>query len=199
MSSARVWRPAAGSSQDLYPRVLGDVNGDGRADIVGFGFAGIYTALGQADGTFAAPILALSGFGAGAAAGGWTSNDLYPRVLGDVNGDGRADIVGLAPPAYHRARTGQWQLRGAHSGAEWTGRGCWPVLQSNDLYPRVLGDVNGDGRADIVAFGAAGVSTALGRADGSFTAPVLTSPVSGAAMLAAAGPARTPFRGSPRT
>ena len=38
------------ASQDIYPRLLGDVNGDGRADIVGFGVAGAYTALGQADG-----------------------------------------------------------------------------------------------------------------------------------------------------
>ena len=28
-------------------------------------------------------------------ANGWTSNDLYPRQLADVNGDGMADIVGF--------------------------------------------------------------------------------------------------------
>ncbi|MGY0794296.1 hypothetical protein ACW7BJ_33530, partial [Azospirillum argentinense] len=26
---------------------------------------------------------------------GWTNNDMYPRKLADVNGDGRADIIGF--------------------------------------------------------------------------------------------------------
>jgi hypothetical protein len=32
-------------SQDKYPRTVADVNGDGMADIVGFGNAGAYVAL----------------------------------------------------------------------------------------------------------------------------------------------------------
>src|SRR3954449_5235822 len=83
-------------SEDQATRLLGDVNGDGRADIVGFGFGGTYTALGQANGTFAAPVLALNNFGSGAAAGGWFSQDQTTRVLGDVNDDGQADIVGFS-------------------------------------------------------------------------------------------------------
>ena len=163
------------TSQDLYPRVLGDVNGDGRADTVGFGSAGAYTALGQANGTFAAPLLALSEFGAGAAGGGWVSQDLYPRALGDVNGDGRADIVGFGSAG---AYTALGQADGTFAApilalngfsADVAGGG-WV---SQDLYPRVLGDVNGDGRADIVGFGSAGAYTALGQADGTFAAPFL--------------------------
>ena len=50
------------SSADAFPRRVGDVNGDGRADIVGFGEAGTYVALGQADGSFAAPKLAIAEF-----------------------------------------------------------------------------------------------------------------------------------------
>ena len=161
-------------SQDLYPRTLGDVNGDGRADIVGFGAAGAYTALGHADGTFAAPFLGLNGFGA--AAGGWVSQDLYPRALGDVNGDGRADIVGFGS-------TGGYTALGQADGtfaAPILGRigfgagvagGGWV---SQDLYPRTLGDVNGDGNADIIGFGSAGAYTALGQADGTFVSPVLS-------------------------
>src|SRR3954468_20692631 len=45
--------------------------------------------------TVLSPVLALNNFGAGAAAGGWFSQDQNPRLLGDVNGDGRADIVGF--------------------------------------------------------------------------------------------------------
>ena len=34
---------------DHHPRLLGDINGDGRADIVGFGQSGVVVALGQDD------------------------------------------------------------------------------------------------------------------------------------------------------
>ena len=88
--------PAAGggwTSQDLYPRELADVNADGRADIVAFGSAGVYVALGKADGTFDAVTSDINALGASAAAGGWTSDNIYPRLLGDVTGDHRADII----------------------------------------------------------------------------------------------------------
>lgn len=38
----------------------------------------------------------LTAFGQSATAGGWTSNTTYLREMADVNGDGRADIVGFA-------------------------------------------------------------------------------------------------------
>ena len=84
------------SSDDLYPRELADVNGDGMADIVGFGHAGVFVSLATGNGHFAAPTFELAAFGP--AAGGWSSHDLYPRELADVNGDGMADIVGSAMP-----------------------------------------------------------------------------------------------------
>ena len=45
------------------------------------------------DGSFADPVLGLAAFGR--EAGGWTSNDLYPRAVADVTADRRADIVGF--------------------------------------------------------------------------------------------------------
>ena len=87
--------PGAGgwSSDDQYPRELADVNGDGMADIVGFGHAGVQVSLATGNGHFAAPTFELAAFGPGA--GGWSSDNLYNRELADVNGDGRADIVGF--------------------------------------------------------------------------------------------------------
>ena len=70
------------------------MNGDGMADIVGFGSAGVYVSLATGNGHFAAPTFELAAFAPGA--GGWSSDDLYKRELADVNGDGRADIVGFA-------------------------------------------------------------------------------------------------------
>jgi hypothetical protein len=71
------------------------VNGDGRADIVAFGAAGVSTALGQADGSFASPVFNLGSFGSDVAGGGWTSENTYSRFAADVTGDHLADIVGF--------------------------------------------------------------------------------------------------------
>src|SRR5262249_58070267 len=98
-------------------------------------------------------------FGARAACGGCTSQDLYPRTLADVNGDNMADIVGFggaggivvslatgggnfAPP------TSQLSVFGPDAG--WS---------SDTTYPRQLADINGNGTADIVGFAANGVWT----------------------------------------
>src|SRR5262249_7337296 len=88
--------PGAGgwSSDDLYPRTLADVNGDQMADIVGFASSGVMVSLATGNGHFAAPTFELPAFTPGA--GGWSSDDLYPRELADVNGDQMADIVGFA-------------------------------------------------------------------------------------------------------
>src|SRR5207253_1109563 len=85
--------PTSGwSSNDAYPRVLADVNGDHMADIVGFGQYGANVALAAGGGHFAAPTSELATF---AVSSGWANNDQYPRMLADVNGDHMADIVGF--------------------------------------------------------------------------------------------------------
>jgi Bacterial Ig-like domain (group 3)/FG-GAP-like repeat len=75
------------SSYGLAGGTLADVNGDGKLDIVAVdqnGPAGVWTLLGNGDGTFqAATSVALSG-----AAGNYAS-------LVDVNGDGLLDVVDL--------------------------------------------------------------------------------------------------------
>ena len=158
------------TSGDTYPRTVADVNGDGRGDLVGFGGAGVYVALGQSDGGFGATQLALNGFGTSDAGGGWSSDDRFPRVLADVNNDGRADIVGFAANGTYVAlgqsdgSFGSMMLGIAGFGYADVGGG-WSTA---DRYPRTLGDVNGDGVADIIGFGGDGTYVALGRGDGTF-------------------------------
>jgi hypothetical protein len=157
------------SSQDRYPRHVADINGDGFSDIVGFGEAGVFVSYGSASGTFSAPALVVNNFGQ---ASGWTSNNRFHREVADLNGDGRADIIGFGI-------AGTWV-----SLAQANGNFSAPVLAvanfganqgwvSQDGFTRAVGDVNGDGRADIAGFGYAGAWLSLGRGDGTFAAPTL--------------------------
>jgi Ca2+-binding RTX toxin-like protein len=79
------------ASNTNTPRHLADVNGDGHLDLVGFG-NGVRVALGDGTGNFAKARTVSQDFGHWS---GWNSNETVMRVLGDVNGDGAADIVGF--------------------------------------------------------------------------------------------------------
>jgi hypothetical protein len=150
-------------SEDQYPRQLADVNGDGMADIVGFGADGVIVSLATGNGHFASPVAGIQNFGFLANGGGWSSENQYPRQLADVNGDGMADIVGFgADGATVSLATGNGHFASPVAGIQNFGflaaGGGWT---SQDLYPRALGDVNGDGAADIIGFGHDGVFEAL--------------------------------------
>jgi|GEM_PF-2989813 len=62
------------------------------ADLVGFKSDGVWVALSTGR-SFAPATLWSTTYSAGS--GGWSSYDLYPRALGDVDGSGRAAIVGF--------------------------------------------------------------------------------------------------------
>ncbi|MGF7178443.1 FG-GAP-like repeat-containing protein [Azospirillum doebereinerae] len=155
------------ASQDCNPRLVGDVNGDGRADIVGFSSTTVQIALGQADGTFGAVQTAYSG--RFTPTDGWTSQNINPRQLADVNGEGRMDIVRVTGNdvvvALGQTNGTFTAPQTAYSG--YFGANTWT---SQDQMPRLVGDVNGDGRADFVAFSSTSVLIALGQADGTFGA-----------------------------
>ena len=156
------------TNENIHSRYVADVNGDGRADIVGFGNSDVYVALGQSNGTFSSRLTALAG-GAFTASYGWNNERRYARRLADVNGDGRADIVG-----FHEDRidVSLGQSNGTFaapltgmSGGDFTASKGWT---DENVYSRHLEDINGDGRADIVGFGSGAIVAALGKADGTF-------------------------------
>ena len=135
------------------------MNGDGKADIVGFGAGGVSVSLATGNGHFAAATNEIGNFGF--TAGGWTSENQYPRLLADVNGDGMADIVGFGAGGVSVSlATGNGHFAAATNeiGNFGISAGNW---LSQDLYPRTLGDANGDGAADIIGFGPDGVYEAL--------------------------------------
>ena len=61
------------TDQNHYPRQVADVNGDGMADIVGFGNGGVLVSLATGNGNFATPTGELATFGL--LAGGWSSRN----------------------------------------------------------------------------------------------------------------------------
>ena len=151
------------TDQNTYPRVLADVNGDSRADIVGFATNGVFVSLSTGT-SFSTMAKWLSNqFGALPTAGSWASNSLYPRLLADVNGDSKADIIGFGKDAvYVSLSTGT----AFSSSAKWLANQFGPVPTSggwldNNTYPRLAADVNGDSKADIIGFGKLGVFVSL--------------------------------------
>ena len=150
---------AGGWRVDRHPRFLADLTGNGRADIVGFGDAGVYVALGNVDGTFGPVEFVVPGFGY--EAGGWRV-DRHPRFLADLTGNGRADIVGFGDAGVYVALSegdgtfGPVEFVVPGFGYE---AGGWRV----DRHPRFLADLTGNGQADIVGFGDAGVCGARER------------------------------------
>ncbi|MFK8162550.1 MAG: FG-GAP repeat domain-containing protein [Lewinella sp.] len=75
-----------------HPRMLGDTNGDGTADIIGFAQEGVYVALADGAGSFYPKKLVIRNLTNGN--GGW-SVAKHPRCVGDVNGDGKVDVIGF--------------------------------------------------------------------------------------------------------
>lgn len=148
---------------DQHVRELADVNGDGRADVVGFGGAGVYVAYGRVNGTFSAPSLEIRSFGNDQ---GW-SNDRHVRTVADVDGDGRGDLVGFGNAGVHVAYAqpdGSF-TRAALKVRDFGYQQGWRV----GVHPRQLADLNGNGTADIMGFGHSGVTISHGLADRTFS------------------------------
>ena len=144
------------------PRMLADVNGDGKQDVVGFGNDGVW--VGISTGTQFIPHFVLEDFGRNQ---GWTFEN-HVRTTGDVNGDKLDDIVGFGDAGVYRAlSTGTGFRPATFVIANFGYNQGWRV----DRHVRLLADVNGDGRKDIVAFGDDGVWLSLATADGYFTPP----------------------------
>ncbi len=141
-----------------HPRELADVNGDGRADAVGFGNAGVLVGYGLDDGAFSPATLKASAFGRDQ---GWRV-DRHERTLADLNADGRADVAGFGEDGLHLSYSASNGVitTPSHPEPDLADYGVaqgWRV----DRHPRELADVNGDGRADVVGFGDAGTHVSV--------------------------------------
>ncbi len=133
------------SQVELYPRHVGDFNGDGKVDILGMGQSALWVSTWQGR-DFSAPTswsVALTH------SRGW-NDEVTIRSVADINGDGRSDLIGFGETrvAYMVSEGDRFSEADGFYGHFTTVDGYRSVKD----YPRVLADLNGDGRADIVGF-----------------------------------------------
>lgn len=164
------------STSHLRTDLSGDVDGDGRTDIItAYDFEnatmGLYVAKANSDGGHNPPQEVWS-----AEPGGFD----YTRVKwasGDFNNDGRDDVAAFY--GYADGAVAVWSFLSQAAGPPRTVRsamlpaGTWNWSLSSVM----AGDVNGDGRDDLVlpydyGGGVTGIFKALARTDGTFDNPV---------------------------
>ena len=163
-----------------WERGLGDVNGDGRTDVV-FHYAStsstgirVRALLSDGDGTFTATAADET-----PVASGIYGSDDWTRGLADVNGDGRTDLV------LHKASASSTGIKVrvllSDGDGTFTATAADETPVASGIYgsadwARGLADVNGDGRTDLVLHKASASSTGvkvrvlLSDGDGTFTA-----------------------------
>ncbi|GAA3500468.1 FG-GAP repeat protein [Streptomyces prasinosporus] len=147
LSGATTVSDPSRSSHDWFGQVVaaGDYDGDGRADLAIASdinkvdvYRGGFTKSGATGGryTVTAPVLKVEGL------------DIYNLTPGDVDADGRTDLV---VDGYEGDSDGEYSynanywLRGSSSGVTASGARKLPAGVISDI-----GDVNGDGHGDIV-------------------------------------------------
>jgi len=137
------------------PIVVADFNADGNPDVA----VGLSWSLTEGNGH----IEILLGNGDGTFRGGFsydTGGDAVSIVVGDFNGDGKADLAVGAQPHFRGGQNSLLILLGQ-------GDGTFQLAINYEVgfSPVVVGDFNGDGRLDLMG---RNVSIMLGRGDGMF-------------------------------
>lgn len=164
------FRPRADIAVGSTPRAVavGDFNGDGQPDVAVAQQLNntVSVLLGHGDGTFARPLV----FAASGQDNGFAPSSI---AVGDVNGDGRSDLV-LNLIGGEDSPVSQLGVLLGHGDGTFGA----PILQSpgtsgdGDV---ALGDFNHDGRLDAAVGGEAavpdGLSVFTGNGDGTFGAP----------------------------
>lgn len=148
-----------------YPFALGDVNNDGRPDIIATASATGPMRAQQLRSSFALTLLLNDG------RGGFRRSDLPIRTgqpwfaaVGDVNGDGKPDVV-----VTHHDQSKLTVMIGDGAGRFSESPGS-PFDFGHNAFEVALADVNRDHRIDVLAAAGEGVRLMFGDGRGNFTA-----------------------------
>ena len=127
--------------------LLGDVDGDGKADLVG---------IGSPKDPDAGVVYVAKSDGSGFPAWTWKTagrmiGDGAGVLLGDVDGDGKADLVGIGSPKDPDAGVVYVAKSNGSGFPAWTWQTAGRMI--GDGAGVLLGDVDGDRKADLVGIG----------------------------------------------
>ena len=149
--------------------IAGDFNGDHRTDIAlvgGDGWGSIPVAFSNGDGTFSLTNAAVSNFP------GWANTSGVKVAVGDINNDGRDDIVLTGGSGWNTIPVAFSNGDGTFSVTNKV-VGTLPGYTTASTVKLMTGDVNGDGKKDLIVVGVPlsnGIWVATSDGTGNFTA-----------------------------